>query len=186
MRIRAIRRIAVLAALLVALGAGSVGGRAGAAPTTPREVTISDFSYAPGTLVVQVGETVQWTNVTGGTKHTVTADDGAFDSNEVRSEGIDGGLSYSHVFTQTGRHTYHCTIHTLTHPGMKATVVVEPASTSAEQAAPHDAAAGHTPTKTSKAPMAPIIGAAIVFVVLVAGAFVAGLRPSRRAPRIRN
>jgi plastocyanin len=173
------RRIAALAMLVVALGMAATGSgsRAGAAPTTPREVTIADFSYTPETLVVQVGETVQWTNVTGGTKHTVTADDGAFDSNEVRSQGIDGGLSYSHVFTQTGRHTYHCTLHTPTHPGMKATVVVEPATTSAEQAAAHDAAARHKPGK------GPLVGAAVVFVALFAGAFVAGLRSLRRASR---
>ena len=84
----------------------------------PRQVSISDFTYTPDKVVVQVGESVQWTNTTGGTKHTVTADNGAFDSNEVRSGGLDGGLSDSHVFTQTGEYPYHCTIHTPTHPEM--------------------------------------------------------------------
>jgi plastocyanin len=179
------RRNAVLAALVVALSSAAAGsgGRALAAATTPREVTISDFSYTPGTVVVQVGETIQWTNTTGGTKHTVTADDGVFDSNEVRVDGIDGGLSYSHVFTQTGRHTYQCTLHTPTHPGMTGTVVVEPATTSAERAAGHDASGGRAPSNSSHSSRAPVIGAAIVFVLLVAGAFVVGLRPSRRSPR---
>lgn len=175
------RRAVVLTVLAVVLGAGGPGRHAVAAPAVPRDVRISDFAYAPETIVVQVGETVQWTNVTGGTKHTITADGGAFDSNEVRAGGIDGGLSFSHVFTQTGRYPYHCMLHTSSHPGMKGIVVVEPASTSAEQAAPHAGGAGTDEGHgTGKLPVAPIVGAVVVFVLLVAGAFVAGWRPSRR------
>jgi plastocyanin len=175
-----VRRVVVLAVLVVALGTGGAGGlrrRVVAAPTVPRNVSVSDFSFGPETVVVQVGETVLWTNVTGGTKHTITADDGAFDSNEVRSQGIDGGLSYSHVFTQTGRHAYRCTLHSPGHPDMKGVVVVEPATTTAEQA-PRAAGAGEH--SSGKPPVGTIVAAAVVFVLLVAGSFAVGWRPSRR------
>jgi plastocyanin len=177
------RRTAVLSALAAVLVAAGPP-RGNAAPTTPRQVTISDFAYTPDKVVVQVGESVQWTNVTGSTKHTVTADNGAFDSNDARVGGLDAGLSYSHDFTQTGEYAYHCTIHTPTHPGMKGTLVVEPATTSTEQAAPdsgHDAASG-----TGKGGNAPIVPLAIVFVVLVAGAFTMGRRPPRGTPPSRG
>jgi plastocyanin len=174
------RRIAVLAALAAVLVAAGPPGRGDAAPTTPRQVTISDFAYTPDKVVVQVGESVQWTNVTGGTKHTVTADNGAFDSNDARVGGLDAGLSYSHIFTQTGEYAYHCTIHTPTHPGMKGTLVVEPATTSTEQATPDSGQGAASGSGKGSSP--PIVPLAIVFVVLVAGAFTMGRRPPRGTP----
>ena len=42
-------------------------------------VSIVDFAFQPASIEVPAGSTVTWTN-TGAATHTVTADDGAFDS----------------------------------------------------------------------------------------------------------
>jgi len=51
------------------------------------------------------GDTVQWSNPSVRT-HTVTADDGSFDSGELPS-----GSGFAHAFDAPGIYTYHCTIH---------------------------------------------------------------------------
>jgi predicted lipoprotein with Yx(FWY)xxD motif/plastocyanin len=76
----------------------------GGAPATSG-VTIADFSFSPGTVTVPVGASVTWTN-TGQRPHTVTADDGAFDSGTLRP-----GATYQQTFTTAGTYTYHCAIH---------------------------------------------------------------------------
>jgi amicyanin len=102
------------------------GAQFGAAPATPAAspaaspmaaaaVTIKDFKFDPPQLEVAVGETVTWTNQDG-TTHTVTGDNGEFDSGN-----LDTGKSFSFTFTKAGTYSYHCSIH----PFMKATVVVQ-------------------------------------------------------------
>ena len=72
--------------------------------------------YQPKTLVVSLaaGATVTWYNADTET-HTVTADDGSFDSGLIAP-----GESWSHTFTSAGSQRYHCT----PHPWMKGEVVV--------------------------------------------------------------
>jgi plastocyanin len=78
------------------------------------QAEISDFAFVPGTLTVKVGTTVTWTNKDS-VGHTVTSDDGIFDS------GILGkGSSFSYKFTTVGTFGYFCT----PHPYMVGTVVV--------------------------------------------------------------
>ena len=78
-------------------------------------VTIKDFAFAPGTLEVAVGTTVNWTNQDS-TAHTVTADDGSFDSKSIAA-----GSGFSQAFSTAGTFAYHCTIHT----SMTATITVK-------------------------------------------------------------
>lgn len=79
-----------------------------------KTVNIHDHAFDPGQLDVSAGTTVTWTN--GDTvPHTVTADDGLFDSGTLNP-----GESYSVWFDGTGTVTYHCKIH----PDMKGSVVV--------------------------------------------------------------
>ncbi|MGO9206964.1 MAG: plastocyanin/azurin family copper-binding protein [Candidatus Limnocylindrales bacterium] len=75
--------------------------------------TIVDFGFTPASLTVTVGTTVTWTN-TGTVSHTVTADDGSFDSGTLAS-----GATYKHTFSKAGTYAYHCSIH----PSMVARVV---------------------------------------------------------------
>ena len=126
--------LATLVALAVALAAcGS--SSATAAPTTApvasapassaaspasgggggTAVTIKDFAFSPATLEVPVGATVDWSNQDS-TAHTVTADDGSFDSKSLAS-----GQGFSRTFPTAGTFTYHCSIHS----SMKATITVK-------------------------------------------------------------
>jgi plastocyanin len=108
----------LLGVLLAACGGGSTssdgGSTADGGTASGTEVTIKDLAFTPATLTVAVGSTVTWTNEDAAT-HTVTADDGSFDS---------GSLAQGDTFTQTfdtaGTYAYHCTMH----PSMVAEIVV--------------------------------------------------------------
>ena len=69
------------------------------------DVAIVDGAYQPGSILVQAGDTVTWTN-SGSTSHTVTADDGSVDSGPLPP-----GVSFSQTFPAAGLFTYHCAIH---------------------------------------------------------------------------
>ncbi len=83
--------------------------------TAGQAVTIQDFKFSPDAITVPVGATVTWTNADS-TQHTVTADDGSFDSGP-----LDSGATFSQTFATAGTFTYHCNIH----PNMTATVTVQ-------------------------------------------------------------
>ena len=82
-------------------------------------VTIADFSFSPGTITIDQGDTVTWTN-NGPTPHSATANDGSFDTGIFPA-----GQSRSHTFDQSGSFSYFCT----PHPYMKGTVVVRASQT---------------------------------------------------------
>ncbi len=97
-------------------------GTAAATPgTAPKSasVTIKDFEFTPATVTIALGGTVTWTN-DGPSTHTITADDGSFDSGDLSK-----GKTFSHTFQTAGTFTYHCSIH----PFMTATVIVQSGST---------------------------------------------------------
>jgi plastocyanin len=70
-----------------------------------RSVAIPGKAFAPADLHVLVGDTVQWQNGDS-TNHTVTANDGSFDSGYLSP-----GTTFSLVFPKLGHYEYHCTIH---------------------------------------------------------------------------
>src|SRR5690349_16981618 len=49
-----------------------------------QNVTLKDNLFAPKTITVKVGDTVMWTDQ-GQNEHTVTADDGSFDSGDLKT-----------------------------------------------------------------------------------------------------
>ena len=101
----------------VAPPAGSAAApSASTAPAAGNSVTIVNFAFNPGTITVKVGDTVGWTNGSG-TPHTVTADDGSFDSGTLA-----GGAGFQQTFSAAGTFSYHCSIHS----SMKATITVTP------------------------------------------------------------
>jgi plastocyanin len=77
------------------------------ATSTPQsnEVSIKGMAFIPQSLTVALNTTVKWTN-NDGTAHTVTSDEGTFDSGSIS----DGG-TFSFKFTSTGTFYYHCSIH---------------------------------------------------------------------------
>jgi plastocyanin len=101
--------IAVRRHLAMVTGTAAVLGLAVAVPASgqpaPQAVTIEFRAFTPDQLDVLPGETVKWSNVSL-QNHTVTADDGSFDSGT-----IGGGSSFSLTFSSPGAYMYHCTIH---------------------------------------------------------------------------
>ncbi len=100
------RKSFVLAILLV-LFMCSMGLSAQAQPQSANEVEISNFAYQPSMLTVPVGTEVTWNN-RDPAFHTVTSNDGSFDSDDIMTDG-----RFSHTFDQPGSYPYHCKLHPL-------------------------------------------------------------------------
>jgi plastocyanin/uncharacterized membrane protein len=84
-----------------------------ASHTPGAEVIIKNFSFQPAQLSVHPGENIEFTNEDI-YAHTVTADDGSFDSGLIQP-----GSSWKLTVTKAGTIAYHCA----PHPNMKATLV---------------------------------------------------------------
>ena len=82
-------------------------------------VQVVDFAFEPAMVMIEPGTTVTWTNA-GDRPHTVTADDGSFDSGR-----LDPGETFSYTFDQPGTFTYVCGFH----PEMQGSVMVAAAQT---------------------------------------------------------
>ena len=77
-------------------------------------VNIGDNFFDPPDAAIEPGSTITWTN-NGALPHTVTADDGLFDSGVLNP-----GDSYTVAFDGQGTVTYFCAIH----PEMRGSVTV--------------------------------------------------------------
>lgn len=100
------------------------------------DVTVVDSDYQPREVTVDTGGTVTWTQV-GSLPHSVTADDGSFDSHpECGGTGdcMGTGDTFAHTFAEPGTYAYYCRIHG--GPGgvgMSGTVVVAAAESPDEE-----------------------------------------------------
>lgn len=95
------------------------GGRAPAAALgepgdSVRRIEIRDLAFGR-TLEVVAGTTVEWIN-RDPLQHTITAEDGSFNSGLV-----DPGARWRRTFTEPGTYRYHCT----PHPFMRGTIIVK-------------------------------------------------------------
>jgi plastocyanin len=68
---------------------------------TMSAISIGSTGYSSGTLQVVKGSTVTWTN-NDSVAHTVTSDNGAFDSGDIMKGG-----TYSYTFSSVGAFIYH-------------------------------------------------------------------------------
>jgi plastocyanin len=106
-----------LASVAVAIGAGAADLGAGASPATvyggTPTLAIQDFRFSPA--LVTPGAEVTVHNIDAA-PHTVTADDGSFDSGIVEN-GTDGSFVAPE---EPGDYEIHCTVH----PSMTGTLVV--------------------------------------------------------------
>ena len=84
-------------------------------PSSPNAVNIVNMSFSQANLTVNAGTTVTWTNKDA-MDHTVTADNGSFDSGHIAP-----GAKYSKSFPTAGTYAYHCTLHA----GMTGSIVVK-------------------------------------------------------------
>jgi plastocyanin len=75
------------------------------AAAAPVPVNIEFQAFAPAQLDVLPGDSVEWTN-TSERRHTVTANDGSFDSGDLF-----GGNRFAWQFDSVGSYAYHCTVH---------------------------------------------------------------------------
>lgn len=101
------RTVAVFSAVVVVMSTLSSGAFAATA-----QVAVRNNYFDPAELRIEPGDTVSFTIVEG--THTITADDGSFDSSE----------SFSRVFEQPGEVPYHCKIHGSPGAGMHGTLYV--------------------------------------------------------------
>ncbi len=78
-----------------------------AAPAAGRSVKVSlqNFAFAPKVLTVAPGTTVEWQN-DDTTAHTVTADNGSFDSGNLAQ-----GATFKFTFAKAGTYAYYCQYH---------------------------------------------------------------------------
>ena len=136
---RKLSYLATLAVIALVLLAPSAG-----AQQTPAEwsVSIEDFYFEPPDAAIAPGDKITWINE-GSAPHTVTADDGLFDSGVLNP-----GDTYTATFLGSGTVTYHCTIH----PNMVGSVTVggeagEEAAVPTEPATPEYS--GSSPGMTS-------------------------------------
>lgn len=83
----------------------TAGGTSGGSTTA----TIQNFAFHPATVNAKAGQKVTWSN-DDSTTHTVTADDGSFDSGNLSP-----GKSFSTTLAKSGTVKYHCSIHPFMH-----------------------------------------------------------------------
>ena len=144
-----------LARILVALAITALGlaGRdAFAAPQAQQSATVEmqDFVFAPKTITIVAGTTVNWPN-TGQAPHTSTSDTGLWDSGQKAA-----GESFSFTFREAGTFPYYCTLHGAPGGvGMAGTVIVTAAQAPAPATTRAPAPAAPTATTIRAAPAAP-------------------------------
>ncbi len=80
-----------------------------------RTVEIQGFRYRPANITIKRGTRVRWIN-RDSAAHTVTANNGAFNSGLLRK-----GETFSRTFRTVGKRAYHCN----PHPYMRGSVVVQ-------------------------------------------------------------
>lgn len=124
---------AVLAVAGCAAPAGTAGAPEGDAPAAAAVVEMTQgITFAPDTVRIRVGQSVEWVNVSSAIGHTVTALPGrAADRAHVRlpagaepfdSGNVPPGGTWRRRFDVPGTYVYYCTPHELA--GMVGVLVV--------------------------------------------------------------
>jgi plastocyanin len=113
--------VAAGSALVLAACGGTSGGGGGGGSCTPSGgassgtgstvvKVVSDPNtvgkFDPATVTVTAGQTVEWDFQDNSAPHTVTADDGSFDSCSQNA-----GAKFVVTFSKAGDVKYHCTLH---------------------------------------------------------------------------
>lgn len=93
-------------ALLPSTGAQPTSAAAGGQSAGQTvNIGLVNFAFAPKVLSVAPGTTVVWQN-NDSAAHTVTADNGSFDSGNM-----DQGATFKFTFAKTGTYAYYCRYH---------------------------------------------------------------------------
>jgi plastocyanin len=109
------RTVSTLAALsLATVGAAALlhnGKVVAAASAMPPAITITDYSFTPGTITVKTGTAVTWTNKDDDV-HTIKGTDGP---EPFSSPALESGSRYGFTFHHAGTYHYICTVHPYMH-----------------------------------------------------------------------
>jgi plastocyanin len=100
----------------IAVTRTAAGTEPNAAAADATEVKIDNFTFAPGTITVPKGTTVNWTN-RDDIPHTVVAED----KTTFKSKALDTDDKFSYTFDKPGTYSYFCSLH----PKMTAKVIVQ-------------------------------------------------------------
>ncbi|MGH2724789.1 MAG: plastocyanin/azurin family copper-binding protein [Actinomycetota bacterium] len=96
--------VVTMVAAVLLLPSGSAG-----APDAA--VDVQDNVFVPAEVTIAPGDTVTWTQ-TGSNPHSVTADDGSFDSHpDCPDTCMAQGDTFQHTFEEAGTFAYYCKIH---------------------------------------------------------------------------
>jgi len=112
---------AMLAALAAIVGVGGFVGPLpleAASASTVADVAAQNFAFVPANVSIASGDSVRWTN-NDPAQHTVTADDGSFDSGTLNQ-----GQTFTLPFSTSGVVHYFCRFHGSPGSGMIGTVTV--------------------------------------------------------------
>ena len=90
------------------------------APQNSNQISIENFAFSPAELSVNTGDTVTWTN-NDPTPHKIIGSRIEISTNELQSNDLSKGQSYSFTFSSAGTYDYFCSIH----PSMKGKIVVK-------------------------------------------------------------
>jgi plastocyanin len=90
------------------------------------DASIADFAFEPSGLEIRAGDTIRWRN-DGAAPHTVTAEDGTFDSGLVPT-----GATFERRFDEVGSYAFVCSFH----PAMTGTVRVTAAAGAGASSSP--------------------------------------------------
>ena len=114
-------------------------------------VEVQDNEFVPAEITITEGDSVTWTQ-TGSNPHSVTADDGSFDSHENCCPAcMRQGDTYTQDFPEPGEYPYHCKVHgSPGGSGMSGVVIVEAAAQPSET--PSET---QSPTSTASATATP-------------------------------
>ena len=77
----------------------------GAARAATVDIAVTNFQFTPNDVTINPGDTVRWTNDSGG-RHNVTADDGSFRSGPASTSFV-----YTRQFDRPGNSFYYCEPH---------------------------------------------------------------------------
>ena len=102
MRRPTMRRLAAVAFLVLMTLGPALAARAGGYDA---EVSAIDNAFDPSIVRIEPGQSVEW-EMDGRSPHTVTADDGSFDSDK-----LEPGETYVRTFDEPGVYSYHCKFH---------------------------------------------------------------------------
>ena len=111
-QIHALAAVAALALTLVGCASGKDTGLPAGPTTAPPAKTCSgsvemhNLLFVPEDCTVAVGTKVTWKNTVGGLPHTVTSEDGKFDSEVVTPNG-----DFTFTFKAAGEYPYYCKLH---------------------------------------------------------------------------